>query len=141
MLWGKGQDMGFQGTNATTLISKASEIVGDITFSGELEIQGVISGNVFAKAGEKANLRVVEGGRIEGDIHVPQVIINGSVVGNIYSSEHVELAAKASVKGDVHYHLIEMVKGAQVNGNLLYAKERVLEPVAEDVLKNTVKVD
>lgn len=122
-MWGKGQDMAFQGGATTTLISKESEIIGDIKFSGDLEIQGLVRGNLIAKEGNKATVRVVDGGCVEGEIHAPHVIINGSVKGNIHSSEHIELAAKAVINGNVHYQLIEMVKGAQINGNLVYGAE------------------
>ena len=32
----------------------------------------------------------------------------------------MELAAKAVVSGNVHYNLIEMVMGSEVNGNLMH---------------------
>lgn len=113
--------MAFQAGNSTTLISKDSEIVGDIKFTGDLEIQGVVRGNIVAKSDSGATVRVVEGGRVEGEIHSPKIIVNGEVSGDIHSAEHVELAAKANVAGNVNYNLIEMVKGAQVNGSLVYA--------------------
>lgn len=113
--------MAFQGGNSTTLISKDSEIVGDIKFTGDLEIQGVVRGNIVAKGDSGATVRVVEGGRVEGEIHSPKVIINGEINGDIHSGEHIELAAKAVVSGNVNYTLIEMVKGAQVNGSLIYS--------------------
>ena len=55
-----------------------------------------------------------------GEIDVPTVVLNGKVVGNVYSSEHVELAAKALVDGNVHYNLVEIMRGAEVNGNLVH---------------------
>ncbi|WP_339339661.1 polymer-forming cytoskeletal protein [uncultured Oceanicoccus sp.] len=112
--------MAFSSSNSTTLIAKDSEMTGDIKFSDDLEIQGLVRGNIHADS-DKATVRIVEGGRVEGEIHVPKVIINGDVTGDVHSSDHVELAAKASVDGNVHYNLIEMVKGAQLNGNLVYA--------------------
>ncbi|MBL4827993.1 MAG: polymer-forming cytoskeletal protein [Spongiibacteraceae bacterium] len=113
--------MAFQSGHTTTLISKDSEIIGDIKFTGDLEIQGLIRGNIIAKVDKGATVRVVEGGRVEGDIHSPKVIVNGQVHGDVHSADHVELAAKANIEGNVHYNLIEMVKGAQVNGSLVYA--------------------
>ncbi|MEE8057722.1 MAG: polymer-forming cytoskeletal protein [Pseudomonadales bacterium] len=113
--------MAFHSSNSTTLISKGSEISGDIKFSGDLEIQGLVHGNIVATADNSAVVRVVDGGRVEGEIHCPKIIINGQVQGDVHSGEHVELAAKANVVGNVYYNLIEMVKGAQVNGNLVYA--------------------
>lgn len=105
---------------ATTLISKGTEVIGDIKFTGNLMIEGVVRGNVYAEEGGDAQARVLEKGLVEGEISVPTLVINGTVHGDVYSSKHIELAAKAVVDGNVHYTSIEMVKGAQVNGNLLY---------------------
>ncbi|MGQ9425376.1 bactofilin family protein [Gilvimarinus sp. DZF01] len=115
--------MGLSNSASTTLISKNTEVVGDIHFSGTLHVEGTLRGNIYVKDGDDAHLDVAENGRVEGEIVVPTVRINGAVVGDIHSSKHVELAAKAAVDGNVHYKLIEMVKGAQVNGSLLYSPE------------------
>ena len=40
--------------------------------------------------------------------------------GDVRSSSHIELAAKAVVLGSVYYNLIEMVMGSEVNGNLMH---------------------
>ena len=114
--------MGISGTS-TTLISKNTEVVGDIHFSGTLHIEGVLRGNVIANEGTDAHLDIAEKGVVEGQINVPTIRINGRVVGDVISNKHVELAAKAEVEGNVHYHLIEMVKGAQVNGSFVYTGE------------------
>lgn len=104
----------------TTMISKGTEIVGDVTFEGGLLIEGAVKGNIHAAEGSEALLRLSEAGVIEGDIHVPNVVINGKVLGNVYSPGHVELASKAIVNGNVHYNLIEMVMGSEVNGSLVH---------------------
>lgn len=113
--------MGLSGSTSTTLISKNTEVVGDIHFTGELHVEGVLRGNVYVKDGGDAFLDVAENGVVEGQIKVSRVRINGHVVGDVHSDKHVELAAKAVVEGNVNYHLIEMVKGAQVNGSLVYS--------------------
>ena len=120
MLFQKNKSMSFA-SGGTTLISKSTELVGDVRFSGNLEVEGKIRGNIFAEDGADARVRILDKGAIEGEIHVPTVVVNGSVSGNVYSSKHVELASKALVQGNVHYRVIEMVKGAQVNGNLIYS--------------------
>lgn len=112
--------MGFA-SGSTTLISKSTELVGDVNFNGNLEIEGRVRGNIYAEEGSDARVRIMEKGLVEGEICVPTVVINGAVNGDVHSSKHVELAAKASVTGNVHYNMIEMVKGAQVNGNLVYS--------------------
>jgi cytoskeletal protein CcmA (bactofilin family) len=103
----------------TTLVSRDTQITGDICFSGNLDIEGLVKGNILAQPGGKeATVRIVDQGRVEGDIHAPSVVINGAIEGDVYSSRHLELAAKARVKGNVHYHQVEMAIGAQVNGSL-----------------------
>lgn len=108
----------FNASNITTLISKATEITGDIHFSGTLEIEGRIFGNIYADDDSTASVRVRETGLVKGEIQAPMIVINGLVEGDVYSSNHIELAAKARVTGNVHYHLIEMVMGSEVNGSL-----------------------
>lgn len=101
-----------------TLISKGTRVVGELHFAGELNVQGKVLGNIIADG--DAELEVSQTGYVEGQIQVPKVIIRGLVQGDIRCSKHVELAATAVVNGNVYYHLLEMVKGAQVNGGLIY---------------------
>ena len=110
-------------STTTTLISSESRIDGDITFSGNLDVEGVVRGNVTAVPDRDAVVRVIDQGRVEGEIRAPSVIINGDVVGDVYSSQHLELAAKARVQGNVHYTQVEMAIGAEVNGSLRHGME------------------
>lgn len=105
--------------DASSIIGERTEVEGNISFEGRLHINGVIRGNVSAPQDEKAMLTLSESGAIHGDVHVPYVILNGPVVGSVYAGDHIELAPKAKVEGDVHYALIEMAMGAEVNGRLV----------------------
>lgn len=105
---------------ATTLVSRDTVIVGDIHFTGNLDIEGQVQGNIIAQPGKDALVRVVEKGKVEGEIRAPAVIINGSVEGDVHSGLHLELASKAQVAGDVFYTLLEMAVGSEVNGRLLH---------------------
>lgn len=102
-----------------SLVANNCEIEGDIHFSDQLLINGIVKGNIYAREGVKAVVTVSEKGCVEGEIHVSDVIINGKVFGDIYSDKHVELAAKAEIKGNVYYDLIEMVMGSRVDGKLV----------------------
>lgn len=113
---------------ATTLIAKNTEITGDIRFSGHLEIEGIFRGNVIAVEGSHAALRIHHEGTVTGKIQAPTIIINGHVEGDIHCSKHLELAAKATVKGNLYYHYLEVVKGARVNGKMVH----VAEPAADN---------
>lgn len=111
-------------STSTTLIAKDTEIFGDIKFSGNLEVEGEVHGNITANPNSEASVRVLENGHIQGDIHVPKATINGEIKGTVHAGQ-LELAAKAKIEGNVHYESIEMVKGSQVNGSLVYAEKGV----------------
>jgi cytoskeletal protein CcmA (bactofilin family) len=106
---------------STTLVSKATEVVGDVHFSGHLNIEGVVRGNIVAQEG--GHVSIANKGRVIGNIHAPTIIINGDVEGDVHSVQHLELGSKAHVKGNVYYHFLEVVKGAQVNGNMVFDGE------------------
>ena len=106
-------------SNNHTLISRATKIVGDLHFTGELQVEGKVTGNIFADDAKDAKVVVADTGTVEGEIRAPIVVVNGKIFGDIHSSKHLELAAKGVVNGVVHYHSIEMVKGAQVNGSMI----------------------
>lgn len=108
-----------------TLISNKTQIEGDLHFSGGLHIDGTVKGTIRADESSEAIIRISDVGEVDGDVIAPHIIVNGTVHGDVYSSKHIELAANASIKGNVYYHLIEMVMGAEVNGNLVHNKEPV----------------
>ena len=111
------------GVRYDTLISSRTEISGDIQVGGAIHVDGMVSGNLSAEKGSKATVRVSEKGRVIGDISAPNVIINGEVKGDVRVFEHLELAQKARITGDVYYNTIEMVLGSQVNGQLKHISE------------------
>ncbi len=113
---------------AHTLISRTTEVVGDVHFGGELIVEGKVKGNIHAEDDSDALVRIVEQGSVEGEICVPSIIINGLVQGDVRSAKHVELAAKAVVVGNVYYNLIEMVMGSEVNGKLMHLSAAPQEP-------------
>jgi cytoskeletal protein CcmA (bactofilin family) len=117
-------------SNNHTLISRATKVIGDLHFTGELQVEGKITGSIIAEDEKDAKLVIADTGMVEGEIRVPVVVVNGKVLGNIYSSKHLELAAKGNVTGTVHYHSIEMVKGAQVNGSMINKQQELLESAA-----------
>ena len=113
----------FSVSGSTTLISRDTVIIGDVHFCGNLDVEGLVQGNIIAQPGVDALVRVVGKGRVEGEIRVPSVIINGTVQGDVHSSKHLELASKGRVQGNVFYTLVEMVAGSEVNGSLTHVGE------------------
>lgn len=115
-----GKKKAFQSARIDTLIGQGTEIKGNLVFTGGLHVDGSIIGNVMAEEGSSAILILSEFGRIEGEVKVPNIVLNGEIVGDVYGSTRVELAPKSRIKGSVYYNLIEMSIGAEVNGGLVH---------------------
>jgi cytoskeletal protein CcmA (bactofilin family) len=102
-----------------TLIGRSARIQGDVEFSGGLHIDGQVTGNVRVLPGGTASVQVSEHGVIEGSLEAPHVVLNGTVNGDIVATERVVLGAKARVRGNVSYGVIEMALGAEITGRLI----------------------
>ena len=127
MIWGKKRQP--KNSSVKTLISRQTEIQGDVKFSDGMYIEGTIKGNVIAED-DSSLLILNENGTIEGEVKVPYVKLNGMVIGDVYVSQHVELMSKARITGNVYYNLIEMAIGAEVNGKLVHSQEADEIPLA-----------
>lgn len=121
--------------NINSLIGRETVITGDVNFSGGLLIDGKVYGNITASEDENATVTISEFGYIEGEIHIPNVIINGTVDGDIYAAKHLDLAAKSRIHGNVFYHMIEINQGAEVNGNLFHAADEENMPALQSKIE------
>jgi cytoskeletal protein CcmA (bactofilin family) len=103
-----------------SLIGAGTKIEGDVTFVGGLRVDGEVKGNVRSTGDGGGTLVLSEHARIEGEIHVSHLVINGTIIGPVYSSEFLELQPRARVTGDVQYNNLEMHLGAIVQGRLVH---------------------
>ena len=122
-----------------SLIGSGTTIEGDISFSGGLRIDGHVKGNVKATGTKPGTLVISEMAKVEGEIDVAHVVINGTVAGPVRGSEYVELLPKARVTGNVSYKSIEIHVGAIVMGQLVYESPQKSEKVVE--LKSATNSD
>ncbi len=107
-----------------TLVGGNSKVTGDVHFDGGFHVDGHIKGNISAEGDSDSVLSISEQGYIEGSVSVPNVILRGTVKGDVRVHERVELGSTARVIGDVHYNLIEMAIGAEINGKLIHQPTR-----------------
>src|ERR1017187_10652714 len=103
-----------------TLIGAEAKIEGNISFSGGLRGDGEINGNIIAVPGKPSTLVLSEHGRVNGEISVTHLVVNGVVDGPIRAAEYLELQSKAKVTGNVHYKSLEIQLGAIVEGRLVH---------------------
>ena len=104
-----------------SLIGAGTRIEGNVVFSGGLRVDGEIIGNVAALPEQPSTLVISEQARVEGEIKVTHLVVNGAVQGPVTATEFLELQSRSRVKGDVHYNTLEMHLGAIVDGRLVHS--------------------
>ena len=115
----------FHAPRISTVIGSGTEIEGDIHFTGGLHVDGVVKGDVVSGQEDgAATLTLSEEGKIEGNVRVANVMLNGTVVGDVIAANRVELAPQARITGTLTYALLEMSMGAEVNGKLIHSGEQ-----------------
>lgn len=112
-----------------SLIGAATRIEGNLNFSGGLRVDGEVNGNITAAPGEPSTLVLSERGRVNGEISVTHLVVNGIVSGSVSAAEYMELQSKAKVTGDVHYRTVEIQLGAIVEGRLIHLEDAAADKV------------
>ncbi|CAH2781440.1 MAG: Integral membrane protein CcmA involved in cell shape determination [uncultured Paraburkholderia sp.] len=110
--------LGIQQTKLATLIARDVRINGDLHFSDGLRIDGHVKGNACGQADAQTLLVLSARGSVEGNVHGYDVVVNGTIVGDVIADHFVELQSNAHVTGNIHYLQLRMDCGASVDGKL-----------------------
>lgn len=96
----------------TTLLGRGATFEGKLTFEGTVRIDGRFKGEVFTDD----TLVIGEGAIVEASLDVGEVIIQGTVIGNITAKRSIEIHAPGRVKGDLHTPTLQIDKGVIFEG-------------------------
>jgi cytoskeletal protein CcmA (bactofilin family) len=96
----------------TTLLGRGATFEGKLTFDGTVRIDGRFKGEVFSDD----VLVIGEGAHVEAEIDIGEVIVQGTVVGNIKAKRSIEIHAPGRVKGDLHTPSLQIDKGVVFEG-------------------------
>ncbi len=101
-----------------SLFAHGTSIVGNLSFSEGMRIDGEVHGDVRALEGQASILVISETAHVTGAVHADHVIVNGKIDGPVHARELLELQPKAHIDGDVYYKALEMHQGAVIAGQL-----------------------
>src|SRR5438552_18766447 len=96
----------------TTLLGRGAAFEGKLTFDGTVRIDGKFKGEVFSDD----VLVVGEGAHVEAEIDIGEIIVQGTIVGNIKAKRSIEIHAPGRVKGDLHTPVLQIDKGVIFEG-------------------------
>ena len=89
-----------------SFIGTGLRIEGDIKSEGDVDIAGVVNGNVTAR-----KITVFAGAALNGVTKVETAVINGALDGHLTAAD-VSLGSKAHVAADITYVSLQMEAGA-----------------------------
>ena len=94
-----------------SLVGETLQLEGDLRSSGNVDVAGLINGNVFV-----SEMRIIETGSIRGSLEAETVEINGHVEGKI-SADTVIIGRTAVIKGDIFFkNTLKTEEGADIDG-------------------------
>lgn len=97
---------------APSILSSDLTIKGNITTTGDIQVEGMIEGDLRAHL-----LTVGEGATVKGEIIADDVVVNGRVIGRLRGLK-VRLTATARVEGDIIHKTIAIESGAHFEGSV-----------------------
>jgi cytoskeletal protein CcmA (bactofilin family) len=109
-----------EGTAAT--IGKSVQISGELKGSEDLVVDGTIEGTITLN---ESRLTIGPNAHVQANVSARDVVILGSLTGDISASGRVELRAGANLKGDIRAARLSIEENAIFSGKVdLTAAER-----------------
>ena len=99
---------------ALSIIAAGMRVQGDITASGIIKVDGAVQGTVASQR----QVMIGRGAEVTGDIVADEIVLAGTVTGNIQARSRLELQGSAVVHGDITTRAIVVLEGAVINGSL-----------------------
>lgn len=96
-------------------IGKSVRIKGELSGSEDIYLDGEVEGSIQLSGN---SITVGPNGRVRADVSARNVIVSGSLDGNIQASERTEFRKSATVSGDVQTRRIAIEDGAYFKGKL-----------------------
>jgi len=97
-------------TKLAGLIDMDSEFKGELTFKGSFRIEGTFKGTITSDS----LLVIGERGKVEADVKVGQLVINGEIRGTLQATDRVEVHDKGRVFGTILAPTLVVEEGAYI---------------------------
>ena len=108
------------------------KIVGEVTSDEELYLDGDLDG----KLNLRNRLTVGPNSKVNADIKAQEIIVFGTIKGNVESESRVSLRTGASIVGDIKTAGIVIEDGAYFKGSIDIARPEISKPAASPQPKN-----
>ena len=113
--------MGLLGGKASKAGSAGYSVIDDrLTIRGELDTDGTIrvDGHVEGALHRAGSLIVGARGEVVGDVEASEVVVAGTIRGNVHASVRLEIEPGASVHGEIRATAMILREGAIIHGKV-----------------------
>ncbi|HOO98897.1 MAG TPA: polymer-forming cytoskeletal protein [Bacteroidales bacterium] len=100
-------------TPAINLINTGTEITGDVKSTGDIRIDGTLTGNLNTKG----KIVIGPSGRINGEVTCKNSEVSGTVEGKLIVTQLLILKASSKIFGDIVTSKLSIEPGAIFSGN------------------------
>ncbi|MGD8534586.1 MAG: polymer-forming cytoskeletal protein [Candidatus Aminicenantes bacterium] len=124
-------------TRMTGFFDKDTHIEGDLNFKGSFRIDGSFKGNINSES----TLIVGENGKLEAEIKIGYIVVNGEIKGNIQAKEKVEITSTGRVIGSVTAPKLIVEEGAYLETSCQTSDELPPPPEHEEEPEKTEETE
>jgi cytoskeletal protein CcmA (bactofilin family) len=97
-----------------TVIGPSTRVVGDLSGEDAVEIGGTVDGSVVTEG----LCRIQKDAQLRGSVRARDVVVAGSVEGDVTARHKVELTGVARVDGDLDAQTVAMAEGCHFDGRI-----------------------
>ena len=101
-------------TKAPSTIGKELKLQGCVRLEEDLVIEGYVEGPVHILG----DLEIRAGGVVRGDIVADNIIVSGTVIGDIRGRKDLRILDEARIHGDIRSPSVSLSRDAQHRGNV-----------------------
>lgn len=101
--------------NVKTVFAAGAHVEGRLAFESDVQIDGYVKGSIVAQS----LLVIGKSGELEAQLDVGELVVEGTVIGNINSRSHVHIASTGRVIGDIRCSSLSIEKGGYFSGTCM----------------------
>ena len=102
-------------TNSTLMIGEGVTIKGNIKAENEVNIQGVVEGDI-----ECIKINVHHSGKIMGNVKAKTMSVEGYIEGEVNAKEILGVKSSGNINGKIYYGSIKIDDGGKIEGEINY---------------------
>ncbi len=114
-----------------SLLGEGVEMTGELSFTHGLRVDGVVRGKVRSEG----SLVIGASGRVEAEVLIQSISINGEFRGAIHAADRVEIHKDGRVYGEIYTPCLIIEAGALFEGKCNMSDQKSVKPEEKAQLK------